>query len=108
MAYNEKDVNISFRVSRELRDKMHLRAKQLDMNVSQFFRNCMENEIMKDDIPVSNSLSVKDTANNQMKPVTFFCPSNLYDSFIQTCAKQNIAKAIVLRKFVADYIKDNL
>lgn len=37
MAYIEKDVNINFRVSRELRDAMKQRAEQLNINVSQFF-----------------------------------------------------------------------
>lgn len=105
MAYNEKDVNINFRVSRELRDKMHLRAKQLDMNVSQFFRNCMEEALKADNVQSTDSNIPLD--NTDFRYVNFRCSKTLYDEFASTCAKINVTKSSVLRNFLANFIKQH-
>lgn len=105
MTYKENDVNISFRVPRELRDKMSVRAEQLGISVSKFLRNSMIEELEQGNISYAEENSKKSSINSYV--LNFRCPANLYEDFIRTCEKHNVTKSNVVRQLIADYVKNN-
>lgn len=105
MDLKEKNVNMNFRLSKDLRDAMRARAEYLGINMSQFFRNAIENELGNTEPAIVDS-KFKNIPQEVTKLVGFFCPIQLADDFDIVCKKQNIPKSLILRQFVANYIKE--
>lgn len=106
MDLKDKTVNINFRLSKDLRDAMRARADYLGVNMSQFFRNAIENELNIDTSTFVDT-DLKDVPNNDTKLIGFRCPVKLIDAFEVVCRKNNLQKSIVFRQLISDYVKKN-
>lgn len=103
MAYNENNVNISFRLPMSLRDALRARADYLGINVSQFFRNAIEKEL-NIDRPATLDTDLKGVATDTTYQIKIYCPKTLFMQFDALCKKQNLSKTVILRQLIQDYV----
>ena len=102
MQFKDKDVNMNFRVPHEYRDAMKKRSEELGLNVSQFFRNCMEKELGIKPLLKTPTSHLEGTKRDT-RLVNFRCPTDLYEDFIQACKSHNMQHAKVLRGFMETF-----
>lgn len=106
MDLKDKTVNMNFRLSKDLRDAMRARADYLGVNMSQFFRNAMERELNIDRSALVES-DLKGVPVSGTRAIKVYCPKELFQAFDTVCKKQNLAKTVVLRQLISDYVKKN-
>lgn len=107
MKSQDKTVNMNFRLSKSLRDAMRAKADYLGINMSQFFRNAIENELNIVSAASSVDTELKNVPTEDTKMIGFRCPVKLIDTFEAVCRKNNLQKSVVFRQLLVDYIKDN-
>lgn len=104
--YN-KDVNMNFRVPKVFRDKLKKLADSQGTNVSQLFRNYME-DVLKGYKPMSASsmrAESPDVLITEGTSIHFRTSQELHDDFFAICKQMNKKPTGILRAYTQDYTR---
>lgn len=99
-----KDVNVNFRVTEELRDKLASLAKARGMTTSKLLRSYMEELVYGDKTRKARMTRVEDSTSYE-DMVGIRCTKELHEQFFRACEKNGVMPTKVLRGFMTDYAR---